>query len=85
MKTCLICIKYSSKHPASQFLTLSHWLRSKTSENWKALDKKNIKANKCRKRKRKKGPLSEAVWGHSCPRAGGGLKGLHRFPEKERT
>lgn len=43
-------VRYSTKHLVSQFLTFSHWLKIETSENWKALDKKNkIQANICRK------------------------------------
>lgn len=84
MKTCLLSVSCSTKHLVSQFLTFSHWLRIETSENWKALNKKNkIKANVGRA-DRKKGLLSVPGWGRSCLGAGAEAGSVHRFPEKKR-
>lgn len=48
-ETYLICIRYTAKSPASQFSTFAHWLRIEMSENWKAVDKKNIRDSQCGK------------------------------------
>lgn len=85
MKTCLISVRYSTKHLVSQFLTFSHWLRIETSENWKALKKKNnIKANKCRTNREEERTPFSAGWGHSGLGVGAEVGSVHRFPEKKR-
>lgn len=86
MKTCLIPVRYSTKHLVSQFLAFSHWLRIETSENWKALNKKNkIKADKCRtSRQEERTPFSARV-GTLLPWCGCRDWECSQVPRKEET
>lgn len=82
MKTCLIAVSFSTKHLVSQFLAFSHWLRTETSENWKALNKKSkIQANKCRTSRQ---DSCQCQGGDACLGAGAEAGSVHRFPEKKR-